>query len=799
MATSGSFTHSIKTGYRLVVEWSATQSTANNTSTVTVQLYLQSLSSGYTIVSSTDKTAWIEIDGVRSTNNSTNVTLSGNQKKLMHTYTRTLSHNSDGTKSFTIRASQEFGFSFAGSYTGTVTTSVRTYTLNTIPRSSTFTFVTIPNIRDDILQDMTINISRASTSFTHRLSLYAGSTFIQNWTGLGGGNQTVTLTTLGRNRILDAMPTSTSRIFEFRLRTYDSSNSMVGSDSNRDRRLYINALVVRPTLGSITTTESNSTVINSVITNWVQGISQPRIAVPTYSAPRGATVARIRVTFDGSSSTATNPSGTVTRTFNAPNSGTRSISVVVTDSRGVTNSNTSQGSIVVYSYQPPNITKYDVYRSDLSGNPVEDSTTVAVDRAVSISTVGNQNRVRYRLSRRERGLTTWTIITNWTAYGTSSTGLTTHTTYELNKAWEFRIEFQDYLRTSVSEALVPTESVTMSWGEFGLGIGKIWERGALDIRGSGYFTGTLLFEDVAGTGIGESGEAIRIGENREMAFSLFSNTGVIYINRDIDSTYSFRIRGHNTAQTGTFGTDFGIRRSDRHGVFLVGLESQGYTYIDGILDTTNVIRTSVDGGMALKSSQYSTYGMVINDVVNVATFYIDADKIPHGFRIRTHNSGSVFSNIFTVSGAGNVSIPGDLTVTGNKNVVVDTVSYGKRLMNALETPDSRFVSYMERTLPIGIHTINIEPMFKETISEFFIVPHVQNGSTVKLLSKTPTSFTVEVTEEIADVVFEVNGRRVGFEHIYMEKAMEPKPESELIINQNVNIQVTGIKGGDANE
>ena len=773
MATSGSFTHSIKTGYRLVVEWSATQSTANNTSTVTAKLYLQSLSSGYNIISSADKTAWIEIDGNRSTKNDTNVTLDGNQKKLMHTHVRTLSHNSDGTKSFTLRASQEFGFTFAGSYTGTVTTSIITFNLTTIPRSSTFDFVSIPTIRDDILQDMTINISRVSTTFTHRLSLYAGSTFVQSWSGLGGGNQTVTLTTTGRNRILDAMPTSTSGTFQFRLRTYDSSNAVVGSDHNRNRTLFINTSVVRPTLGSITITEANTTVANSQITNWVQGISQPRISVPTYSAPRGATVASIRVTFDGSSSTVTNPSGTVTRTFNAPNSGTRSISVVVTDSRGLTNSNTSQGSIVVYSYQPPNITKYNVYRSDLSGNPVEDSTRVAVDRAVSIHTIGNQNRVRYRLSRRERGLTTWTVITNWTSYATSSTGLTTHTTYALDKSWEFRIEFQDYLRTTISIADVPSESVTMSWGVLGVGVGKIWEHGALDIRGDLFLEGNLK------------------GGRNDIRLDFYSNTTALNsrtwfemwqtVNADGspagDRVGEFTFgAGHFAWRTGSTDTATGTERM--------------------VLDNTSLtvngrIQSTPSGGVSLNGSSYADYGVLIANVISTATVYVDVDKNTNGFRIRKHSGGQAYANIMTLSPSG------DFSVTGNKNVIQETPTYGKRLMNALETPDSRFVTYMEMILPVGTHTIPIEPMFAETISEFFVVPHVQFGGDVKLLSKTDTSFTVEVTGDETDVVIEVNGRRVGFEDQYMEPIRDP--DQEIVVQGITNIKVTGIKGGDANE
>lgn len=143
---SGSHGNTFRTGYRLQVEWSATQSITNNTSIITAKLYLISQGSSYTIVSSTNKTARITIDGTTYIH-SVNVRLSGNQKKLLATSTKTVNHNSSGNKSFTLSANLDIEVTLSGKYWSRVSISGKTYTLDTIPRYVKITSFTITDIR----------------------------------------------------------------------------------------------------------------------------------------------------------------------------------------------------------------------------------------------------------------------------------------------------------------------------------------------------------------------------------------------------------------------------------------------------------------------------------------------------------------------------------------------------------------------------------------------------------------------------------------------------------------------------
>ena len=89
---------------------------------------------------------------------------------------KTISHNSDGTKSISISVE-------AGIYQWAINRSGSgTFTLNTIPRESSLSLsASSVNIGDSI----TANISRASSSFTHDVEFYINSTYYKKYTGVG--------------------------------------------------------------------------------------------------------------------------------------------------------------------------------------------------------------------------------------------------------------------------------------------------------------------------------------------------------------------------------------------------------------------------------------------------------------------------------------------------------------------------------------------------------------------------------------------------------------------------------------
>lgn len=158
MALSGSFNTTAYSGRYLTFSWTATQNVAANTSTISWRLVGAGTGSGY-YMSGNFK---VVIAGETVYQSATRIEL--RVGTVVATGTKVLTHNSDGTKTFSASAE-------AGIYTVAVNCrGSGNFTLNTIPRASTVT-ATNGTINDWA----TVNISRASSAFTHTVSATFGS------------------------------------------------------------------------------------------------------------------------------------------------------------------------------------------------------------------------------------------------------------------------------------------------------------------------------------------------------------------------------------------------------------------------------------------------------------------------------------------------------------------------------------------------------------------------------------------------------------------------------------------------
>ena len=64
--------------------------------------------------------------------------------------------------------------------------------------------------------------------------------------------------------------------------------------------------------------------------------------------------------------------------------------------------------------------------------------------------------------------------------------------YPANKTWEVVGKLEDRYTSTEFAAIVTTEGVVISYSQFGVGINKIWERGALDVKGDIYANDKLI-------------------------------------------------------------------------------------------------------------------------------------------------------------------------------------------------------------------------------------------------------------------------------------------------------------------
>ncbi len=168
MALSSSFSKAFgpQNRYKLLIEWKADQDISGNKSTITAKAYLDTEKYG-TMYASAQKTGSISIAGQSGGISKTGISNDGNEKTYLDEITKTVTHDSDGSKSLTISAYFDFEVSLSGQWIGRVTASDN-ITLNTIPRASSLSagqnFTAGGNI--------SASVSRASSKFRHELEYY---------------------------------------------------------------------------------------------------------------------------------------------------------------------------------------------------------------------------------------------------------------------------------------------------------------------------------------------------------------------------------------------------------------------------------------------------------------------------------------------------------------------------------------------------------------------------------------------------------------------------------------------------
>ena len=204
------------------IEWTSTKNVSANTSSVTAKLYYWRTNTGYRTYGAEKYT--LTINGVSKSverSYSEGIELTNSTPVLAHTFTTTVSHNADGKKSITIKAT---GGKTSGSFTST--TCSGTATLDTIPRKST---LSVSNGTLGTAQ--TLTITEQASAFTHKLYYTCGSVGTTYILGSSSGTSTSLSTSWTPPLSLaNQNTTGTSISIKFTLQTYNGS-TLIGSNS----------------------------------------------------------------------------------------------------------------------------------------------------------------------------------------------------------------------------------------------------------------------------------------------------------------------------------------------------------------------------------------------------------------------------------------------------------------------------------------------------------------------------------------------------------------------------------------
>ena len=180
--------------------------------------------------------------------------------------------------------------------------------------------------------------------------------------------------------------------------------------------------------------------------------------------------------------------------------------------------------------------------------------------------------------------------------------------------------------------------------------------------------------------------------------------------------------------------------------------------------------------------------------------YESMDHNSSYFRVKVNNKqlkfdsdgGLTISDIATFNSVAgrinkNTIIAGNLSVQGSKNSTVKTKSYGRRLLNAYETPEYYFADYGEGvTGEDGKLRVDIEPMFAETVNLDHYMTHVTPTKLVlcAVTKEAKDHFIIETSEPNVLVRWNIVAHRLGYEDVRLKQdELSDKWHDEQTINR----------------
>lgn len=444
------------------------QSITANTSTVNWRMTVSRTGAYYTHNHQGDSTLSLNLDG-RNVHYSYPTWETSGEEYTLASGSSTISHNADGTKTLPISCT----FNPNNGLHGTITVSA-SLSLTTIPRSSS-----VSVSAGVIGSSVTININRQSSSFKH--------TVRYSWAGKSGtiaSNVDTSATWSIPIDFANDIPNSASGTGTIYVDTY-SGNTKTGTQSTT-----FTASVpgnVKPTFSGVTLSDVNGAAQNLISNSdtFIQVISNIKVSFNGAKGAYGSTITGYRAEIVGKNQ-ATSSNGGSLGIMNYH--GTIKIRASVSDSRGRW-SDAREVSVTVLEYFAPALS-FSIARTGST------SSTLTATRNAKIAplTVAGRQRNTMTLTFKVAKLGTNAFtVDNGHATGTwSSISSLVNSqanlagNYLANQSWVVIGILEDRFTRTEFMVNVATESVVFSYDRSGVGVNKIRERGALDVKGDIY-------------------------------------------------------------------------------------------------------------------------------------------------------------------------------------------------------------------------------------------------------------------------------------------------------------------------
>lgn len=437
------------------------QNANTNQSNVTVTMYAKSDSSSYGAynLDASGNTVKMTVNGKQVVSKTMAMDFRNRATVNLGSWTGNISHGADGKKTLACSGS----FSISGSSylsNGSISCSI---VLDQIPRA---TKPTLSASTVALGSAVTIGIAPAVSTWTHNLYYRVGTgSWVQFATGVKSNYAwAVPLA------IADNFPSATSGTITIGVNTYNGS-TLIGGTQTINLNITIPASVA-PSVSSVSVSEREQP-IQLFGAGYVQGKSR-FLVNSSASGAYGSWITGYR--FDVGSQSYTNTSNSYEMQETVRDSGTVTIKVTVTDSRGRTASRSITVSVLPYSV--PQITGFDCSRcGDAKGTVNNSGEFLKVYMAFSVSSLNNNNTGKYKLECCQTGASSWTALTSGDSYNYSGTFISSTALLNSANSYQVRLTVWDSFTSSVIVREVGTAVRLLSYivKKTALAIGKIPE------------------------------------------------------------------------------------------------------------------------------------------------------------------------------------------------------------------------------------------------------------------------------------------------------------------------------------
>jgi hypothetical protein len=452
---------------------------SNNTSQVTVTAYIGRASSRSYLGGSWSGS--ITVSG--STQNMSGTIsyptyINGGAWLTLATKTFTVSHNADGSKTASISSSFR-----SSDFTPSSASASGNVTLTTIPRSSS-----VSCSGGDIESTTKINITRASSSFTHTITYSFGS--------LSGTIATKTSST-SINWTIPAsfysqIPNTNSGTGTISCTTY-SGNTSVGTKTCQFTAKVTNA---NPIIGSYSYQDTN------LLTTTLTGDNQKIIKNKSYlsfevgeaTALKEATISSYVINFNNQNYTVTPTSGVYELTITPNVSTNTTATLTVTDSRG--NKSISSLTIQILDWEKPYGT-YSVKRQD----NFYSKTFIKVNPNYSSLDGLNSLTIKFRYKKVTES--TYSSYINLSAYQEYNINLNNLYDYDIQIKLEDLLDYQEYdivLPKGIPLLYLDTKNMSVGVNGFPIGKEQFYNKGTFYNEGDVIINGDNVLTRIAGLG-----------------------------------------------------------------------------------------------------------------------------------------------------------------------------------------------------------------------------------------------------------------------------------------------------------